>query len=305
MTHDDELSIGVIVAAAALVYIIYLVGRARGRRDLRRTTEQLEASARDIRQLRHSLSETSRELTGAKNLVVVGEKRNAELRREVNRLTNLDERIRHDLPKRLSGLRDYLSRCMPDTPDKISALADVDTVNERIKLHLAPNIKEWVQQEIRGGSGKEADGERLTDFARYLCKLHNCQDRVVVSGDESLAMEFKRVFWDLMLTNVFSNALWHAGENGRVQFQVRQQSDGRGRIDITNEGEPIAKGEANRVFDLGFSTKPDGRGLGLFVAKEVALGLGGDILPPTNERKLFAPKKVTFALVNLPVVKIS
>jgi signal transduction histidine kinase len=128
-----------------------------------------------------------------------------------------------------------------------------------------------------------------------------------VIGSAAIGIMHKRVFWDLLLTNLLSNAVYHAGNSGRVEVQVTKEEDGSGRVDISNEGLHIPKGEIARVFNPGYSTKEGGRGLGLYVAQEIAHGLGGKILPPMNEQAWFpfGRKRVTFSIVDLPIVDLA
>ena len=79
------------------------------------------------------------------------------------------------------------------------------------------------------------------------------------------------------------------GGIGRVTVTVRREPPPRGggygrdtrewlTIEIIDDGEgPPATHDASRVFDLGFSTKPRGTGVGLAVARSVVQSMGGTI----------------------------
>ncbi len=79
------------------------------------------------------------------------------------------------------------------------------------------------------------------------------------------------------------------GGIGRVTVTVRREqpprTGGYGRdvrewltIEIIDDGEgPPAAADTSRVFDLGFSTKPRGTGVGLAVARSVVQSMGGTI----------------------------
>jgi two-component system CitB family sensor kinase len=78
------------------------------------------------------------------------------------------------------------------------------------------------------------------------------------------------------------------GVRGRIDITARYDKPpvvgGYGRdtrdwylLEITDDGVGVPPGNASRVFDLGFSTKPRGAGVGLAVARNVVQGMGGTI----------------------------
>jgi len=54
------------------------------------------------------------------------------------------------------------------------------------------------------------------------------------------------------------------------------------KITISDSGPGIAKRDRSRVFEPGFSRRPHGRGLGLFIAKEALAGIGFDLYCPED-----------------------
>jgi signal transduction histidine kinase len=69
-------------------------------------------------------------------------------------------------------------------------------------------------------------------------------------------------------------------------------NDGVLSIEISNTGSTIKESDLDRIFDRGFSTKRSsgGEGIGLFVAKEIARAMGGDL------KVAVAEDSVSFAL---------
>lgn len=106
------------------------------------------------------------------------------------------------------------------------------------------------------------------------------------------------------LYTVILNAMQNAVESierrrgpGAIAVSVRREqpprTGGYGKdsrdwqtIEIIDDGEgPPQTRDSSRVFDLGFTTKPRGTGVGLAVAKSVVQSMGGTIeLIPSNEK---------------------
>jgi signal transduction histidine kinase len=78
------------------------------------------------------------------------------------------------------------------------------------------------------------------------------------------------------LVNVLANAEQFAGHAGHVRVTVSVAGD-RGRIDVSDSGPGIPHSERRRVFDMFYTTRPEGTGLGLYLAKSAVERSGGTI----------------------------
>jgi signal transduction histidine kinase len=85
------------------------------------------------------------------------------------------------------------------------------------------------------------------------------------------------------LGNLVENALKHAGAAGQVTLDVRPARDDRFRLAVQDSGPGIPAEALTRVFDRYFRVEgrgghgPGGMGLGLAIARGIALGHGGDL----------------------------
>jgi len=96
------------------------------------------------------------------------------------------------------------------------------------------------------------------------------------------------------LANVIRNAL-EASPDAAVKVRVRSRDGGRHvEFSVTDFGPGIALSDQPRVFDAGFSRKPEGSGLGLAVARATVLGHGGRL------RLASAPGGPTTVTIELP-----
>lgn len=115
-----------------------------------------------------------------------------------------------------------------------------------------------------------------------------------ISGDDAL---LRQVFFNLIM-----NACDASGEGGEVRVSVRldsaAQAGGRGAVvcEVTDRGCGVAAADLSRVFEPFFSTKEEGIGLGLALARDIVESYGGSI-SLTNR-----PGGGTLARVSLPAL---
>jgi two-component system sensor kinase FixL len=92
------------------------------------------------------------------------------------------------------------------------------------------------------------------------------------------------------LTNLVRNAAEAAGEPGRVAVRLRTGSGSKDRpppatgsprdrlvIEVTDSGNGIPAGTADKIFTPFFTTKRGGTGLGLHTARRIAGLHGGEV----------------------------
>jgi two-component system, NtrC family, nitrogen regulation sensor histidine kinase NtrY len=82
----------------------------------------------------------------------------------------------------------------------------------------------------------------------------------------AIALDRQQV--EQVLVNVFRNAVEAIGEDGRIDLSLSRE-EGRPTLRVADSGAGIAKEAEARLFVPFFSTKRDGRGLGLVLIREV------------------------------------
>jgi signal transduction histidine kinase len=78
------------------------------------------------------------------------------------------------------------------------------------------------------------------------------------------------------LDNMVRNAVEATPEGGRVTLVARREPDGHAIV-VKDTGRGIDPEELPRIFDLYFTTKPDGTGVGLAVTHQIVTAHGGTI----------------------------
>jgi signal transduction histidine kinase len=79
-----------------------------------------------------------------------------------------------------------------------------------------------------------------------------------------------------VLENLLRNAIEATAEGGGVTLAARRSGDGV-VIEVRDEGAGIAPEQLPRIFDLYFTTKPEGTGVGLAVSHQVVTAHGGTL----------------------------
>ena len=79
-----------------------------------------------------------------------------------------------------------------------------------------------------------------------------------------------------VISNLLSNAFRWTPDGGRIELGLAAEN-GAVRVDVIDSGPGIPHGESERIFDPFISHDVNGTGLGLPIARELALALGGRI----------------------------
>jgi len=79
-----------------------------------------------------------------------------------------------------------------------------------------------------------------------------------------------------VMDNLLRNAIEATSEGGRVTVVAKSGSKGHA-IDVRDTGAGIASDDLPRIFDLYFTTKPQGTGVGLAVSQQIVSAHGGTI----------------------------
>jgi signal transduction histidine kinase len=78
------------------------------------------------------------------------------------------------------------------------------------------------------------------------------------------------------LDNLVRNAVEATPEGGRVTLAARRESGGHA-VEVRDTGRGIEPDHLPRIFDLYFTTKADGTGVGLAVTQQIVTAHGGTI----------------------------
>jgi signal transduction histidine kinase len=79
-----------------------------------------------------------------------------------------------------------------------------------------------------------------------------------------------------VISNLLSNAFRWTPDGGRIELQLAS-ANGTVSVDVVDSGPGVSPRERERIFDAFISSDVNGTGLGLPIAKELAVALGGRV----------------------------
>jgi signal transduction histidine kinase len=114
--------------------------------------------------------------------------------------------------------------------------------------------------------------EIVQQFTSYLAKRISTKVKMSLENQLPPGMSIvhiNRLLFEWVIENICKNAVDAMGGIGELRLKLLPLHNGELAIDITDTGKGIAKGNLQRVFMPGFSTKKRGWGLGLTLAKRI------------------------------------
>ena len=92
--------------------------------------------------------------------------------------------------------------------------------------------------------------------------------------------------WEMcrVISNLIDNAMDALEKTEKPCLHISLSEDLKGfSFEISNNGPAIASGMLPSIFEPGFSGKGEGRGMGLYIARETMRSVGGDLTAQSTE----------------------
>jgi signal transduction histidine kinase len=187
--------------------------------------------------------------------------------------------LAHDVGKELDWIRRLARRLPRRLSDRERALRDIDTIRE-LSDELAATVREFVRSAADAvilESGFTSVAGLLDRAIRNVSRIHPGA-RISQSAESRVRELLVDRGLGQILANLLDNALRASPPSTPVHFFTTQRAR-RLRISITDRGPGMSREEIGRVFEPGFSARPDGGGcgIGLAICREIASGLHGSI----------------------------
>lgn len=256
-----------------------------------------------IRQISQKLSDIMEQDSGEKVMVFTDNKALQELCAQINRLLADRQKIKADYRKKEISYKKMLSNISHDIKTPLTVilgylemmrLADGENEELRKVEAKAGQVMELIDRFF--ALAKLEAGDMELEIGRInvseLCRESMLGYYDILQGKDftvELSIPEKDIFAqgearavDRILNNLISNAVRYGSDGNYIGLTLRESGE-YVYIDITDKGKGIEKAFARNVFDRLYTLEDSrnreiqGNGLGLTIAKNLALQLGGDI----------------------------
>jgi signal transduction histidine kinase len=211
--------------------------------------------------------------------------------------------VSHELRTPLTAIRGHVEAIREGIvadPEQVRASLDIVAAETDRLERLVGDVLDLAKLQAHRFTVRqeEVDLERVLDQA-YGAFTEEARRREIdyrVSGGEKapvIVSDGDRVLQ--IITNLLSNAFRWTPDGGRIELELLA-SNGVVSVDVLDSGPGVPPSQRKRIFEAFVSQDADGTGLGLPIARELAVALGGGI-----ELRSGAPAGSRFRLV-LPVV---
>jgi len=190
----------------------------------------------------------------------------------------------------LHEIKRPISRIMMTAEYCVESQADVDEKEEFRKcLEWSREVGDITKSLLSNISGQiSREKVQVRDLVSQVCDLmrEKYPDRIRLGFEEpkNFVAEWDAQSISMVLANLITNSL-EAGDDTIVDVRVAvrqskgtfKREKGSAQITIADSGPGLPAVETERLFDPLYSTKESGSGVGLFVAKQIALAHGGNL----------------------------
>ncbi len=130
-------------------------------------------------------------------------------------------------------------------------------------------------------------GGEIFDFLMRLFGQRLSRHRIEFVQTDSFATikvrGYRSSFYPVFV-NLMDNAIyWLSGLNERYERKIQLDAS-QELIRVSDSGPGVHVRDRNDIFDLGFTRKPEGRGMGLYIAKKTLREIGYDLILEENVR---------------------
>ncbi|MBK9132455.1 MAG: ATP-binding protein [Gammaproteobacteria bacterium] len=196
------------------------------------------------------------------------------------------EKLAHELNRASKHALEALSQ-MEGSPNasalKRSAVLQLQSLRKRLQ-NLDPLLTPARQTKQEFDLGKEI--QAVLDGFQARFERHDITPKLVTKGEGPVKVKFVRAMFIQVLENLIDNSVYwlSVGKRRKIADQapreIRIVLDGnRNVIEASDTGPGIAPENRDRVFQPFFTLKPagHGKGLGLYIAREIAEYHGGTL----------------------------
>lgn len=187
--------------------------------------------------------------------------------------------VAHGIRNPLSGIRATAQAALEDDPEERAAALDAilhetDRVDQRIQALL--DFSRPFDPRPRRVDLRAMLGDVSRAFERRA-RRQSVEVRVE-TGSEPLGVETDADYLEEVLLELVGNALRVVPEGGRITLEASAREDGGCAIRVRDTGPGVPEGLRERIFELFYTTRSGGTGLGLATVRKIVGRLGGSVV---------------------------
>jgi two-component system sensor histidine kinase HydH len=195
-------------------------------------------------------------------------------------------RLAHEIRNPLSSLDIHVQLLEED----LAALAPANrkSLDSRLgiihgELHRLESIVERFLR-LAGPSALDLEPVEIPKIVTHVCELLRAeastrQIEIIAQTEPNLPpITADPIRLTQALMNLVINAVQAVNKNGRVEVSAAKSATGDAvALRVQDNGPGISADKLEEIFDPYFTTKPEGVGLGLWIARQIAVAHGGSL----------------------------
>ncbi|WP_255170975.1 sensor histidine kinase [Natrononativus amylolyticus] len=188
-------------------------------------------------------------------------RRNRDLERQNKQLESVARMLAHELRNPLAIAQVYFGQSYPENE---TAAAEVRRAHDRLEEMIDILLVTVRSSEVSLSSETISLGEQADSVWRE-CTPTKDAATLVIDTDRLIVGDTVHI--RRLLANLFQNSLEHAATDGDLVVRIGPLEDG---FFVEDNGSGIPEADRDRVTEAGYTTKPDGTGLGLTYVPHLA-----------------------------------
>lgn len=187
--------------------------------------------------------------------------------------------IAHEIRNPLAAISQAGQLIAEDSTDPLQRrLADIVRDNTKRLNNLVEDVLRVARREPPSAAKFEL-GSFVADWlARFESERRSAVGRTRLSSQGRIEVKFEPSHLHQVLYNLVDNALRYASDApGAVELWVERSGDGQAELWVCDDGPGLSRAARAALFEPFYTTRSDGTGLGLFLAREFCATNGAEL----------------------------
>jgi signal transduction histidine kinase len=121
--------------------------------------------------------------------------------------------------------------------------------------------------------------DEIMKILRIQAEAKNIIVNTIIESDENVNIDYQQM--KQVFINLFRNSIDATNQGGKIEIKF-YKTQGKSVFEINDTGTGISKENLKKIFDIYFTTKSTGTGMGLSIVRQIILQHGGTIDVESN-----------------------